>query len=60
MTESSQLNSDTSQEILKYQKEWAMKFHEHVGQQQQNMYGMQAAGDQGVEMHEQSSSHLLS
>jgi len=29
-----------------------MKFHEHVGQQQQNMYGMQAAGDQGVDMHE--------
>lgn len=24
------MNSDTSQEILKYQKEWAMKFHEHT------------------------------
>lgn len=25
------MNSDTSQEILRYQKEWAKQFHEQVG-----------------------------
>jgi hypothetical protein len=27
----SNMNSDTSQEILKYQQEWAKQFHEQVG-----------------------------
>ena len=30
----SNMNSDTSQEILKYQKEWAKQFHEQVGMSQ--------------------------
>jgi hypothetical protein len=30
ITQESVLNSDTSLEILKYHKEWAMKFHEQT------------------------------
>jgi hypothetical protein len=32
ITQESGMNSDTSQEILKIQKEWAMKFNEQINQ----------------------------